>query len=110
MAHVGIVFHIFDMFRYLDDFEPIRCLGKGGFGIVFEARKIMEDCNYAVKRVSVPNTSVFLLFLSFKIQYMCASPTIGFFALGGGGGRISGWGGEFTYVPSPCPGYASAAS
>ncbi|CAB3379049.1 Hypothetical predicted protein [Cloeon dipterum] len=41
--------------RYLDDFEQIRCLGKGGFGVVFEARKKIDDCHYAVKRILLPN-------------------------------------------------------
>ncbi|KAG8591131.1 hypothetical protein GDO81_000055 [Engystomops pustulosus] len=41
--------------RYLTDFEPIRCLGRGGFGVVFEARNKVDDCNYAVKRIRLPN-------------------------------------------------------
>ncbi|XP_059472098.1 eukaryotic translation initiation factor 2-alpha kinase [Neocloeon triangulifer] len=41
--------------RYLDDFEQIRCLGKGGFGVVFEAKKKIDDCHYAVKRIKLPN-------------------------------------------------------
>ena len=29
--------------RYLTDFEPVRCLGKGGFGVVFESRNKLDD-------------------------------------------------------------------
>ncbi|XP_068083730.1 eukaryotic translation initiation factor 2-alpha kinase isoform X2 [Anabrus simplex] len=41
--------------RYLTDFEPIHCLGKGGFGIVFEAKNKIDECNYAIKRIALPN-------------------------------------------------------
>ena len=41
--------------RYLTDFEPIQCLGKGGFGVVFEVRNRLDDCHYAVKRIQLPN-------------------------------------------------------
>lgn len=41
--------------RYLTDFNPIQCLGKGGFGIVFEARNKIDECKYAVKRITLPN-------------------------------------------------------
>lgn len=41
--------------RYLDDFEPIHCLGKGGFGVVFQARNKIDDCDYAIKRITLPN-------------------------------------------------------
>ncbi|RXN24875.1 eukaryotic translation initiation factor 2-alpha kinase 3 [Labeo rohita] len=42
-------------FRYLTDFEPVQCLGRGGFGVVFEARNKVDDCNYAIKRIRLPN-------------------------------------------------------
>lgn len=42
--------------RYLTDFEPIRCLGRGGFGLVFEVRNRLDDCHYAVKRIQLPNS------------------------------------------------------
>ncbi len=29
--------------RYLVDFEPVRCLGKGGFGVVFESKNKLDD-------------------------------------------------------------------
>lgn len=41
--------------RYLADFEPVRCLGKGGFGLVLESRNKLDDCKYAVKRICLPN-------------------------------------------------------
>ena len=41
--------------RYLADFEPIQCLGRGGFGVVFEVRNRLDDCHYAVKRIQLPN-------------------------------------------------------
>lgn len=40
--------------RYVTDFIPIQCLGKGGFGIVFEAKNKIDECNYAVKRITLP--------------------------------------------------------
>ena len=42
--------------RYLTDFEPLQCLGRGGFGLVFEARNLLDDCHYAVKRIQLPNS------------------------------------------------------
>ncbi|XP_069671584.1 eukaryotic translation initiation factor 2-alpha kinase isoform X2 [Periplaneta americana] len=41
--------------RYLTDFNPVHCLGKGGFGVVFEARNKIDDCHYAIKRIPLPN-------------------------------------------------------
>ncbi|XP_034948141.1 eukaryotic translation initiation factor 2-alpha kinase-like isoform X2 [Chelonus insularis] len=41
--------------QYLSDYEPIDCLGKGGFGVVFEAKKKIDDCHYAIKRIELPN-------------------------------------------------------
>jgi len=40
--------------RYSSDFDSIRRLGRGGFGIVFEARNKIDDCHYAVKRICLP--------------------------------------------------------
>lgn len=34
--------------RYLTDFEPIQCLGRGGFGLVFEVRNRLDDCHYVI--------------------------------------------------------------
>lgn len=47
--------------RYLTDFEPVQCLGRGGFGVVFEARNKVDDCNYAIKRIRLPNRYLLLL-------------------------------------------------
>jgi translation initiation factor 2-alpha kinase 3 len=33
----------------------VKCLGRGGFGVVFESRQILDDCNYAIKRIAVSN-------------------------------------------------------
>lgn len=41
--------------RYLTDFHPVHCLGKGGYGIVFEAKNKIDDCHYAIKRIPLPN-------------------------------------------------------
>lgn len=46
--------------RYLTDFEPVQCLGRGGFGVVFEARNKVDDCNYAIKRIRLPNRYLLL--------------------------------------------------
>lgn len=40
--------------RYENDFTPLLCLGKGGFGVVFEARNNIDHCSYAVKRITLP--------------------------------------------------------
>eukprot|EP00095_Tigriopus_kingsejongensis_P010151 maker-scaffold575_size133042-snap-gene-0.27 protein:Tk10151 transcript:maker-scaffold575_size133042-snap-gene-0.27-mRNA-1 annotation:"eukaryotic translation initiation factor 2-alpha kinase isoform x1" len=42
--------------RYLSDFEPVQCLGKGGFGVVFEAKNKLDDNRYAVKRIRLPKS------------------------------------------------------
>lgn len=70
--------------RYLTDFEPIQCLGRGGFGLVFEVRNRLDDCHYAVKRIQLPNseearekvmrevkvsTSVYFLIICFKHKF-----------------------------------------
>ncbi|XP_071947965.1 eukaryotic translation initiation factor 2-alpha kinase 3-like [Antedon mediterranea] len=41
--------------RYLNDFEHQECLGKGGFGIVFQAKNRVDENEYAVKRITLPN-------------------------------------------------------
>ncbi|XP_022815705.1 eukaryotic translation initiation factor 2-alpha kinase isoform X2 [Spodoptera litura] len=40
--------------RYENDFTSVRCLGRGGFGVVFEAKNNIDDCSYAVKRITLP--------------------------------------------------------
>lgn len=41
--------------RFISDFIPVHCLGKGGFGVVFEAKNKIDDCHYAIKRIPLPN-------------------------------------------------------
>src|SRR5437868_1583893 len=35
--------------KYQEDFHFIQCLGRGGFGVVFESKKKSDSCHYAVK-------------------------------------------------------------
>ena len=39
--------------RYYTDFIQDTCLGKGGFGVVFQARNKLDDCEYAIKRITL---------------------------------------------------------
>jgi len=39
--------------RYLSDFHPLVCLGRGGFGVVFESKNKYDDIHYAVKRITL---------------------------------------------------------
>lgn len=41
--------------RFLSDFELVQCLGKGGFGVVFEVKNQLDDCCYAIKRILLPS-------------------------------------------------------
>lgn len=41
--------------RFQSDFDMQRCLGRGGFGVVFEAKNKLDDCSYAIKRIALPN-------------------------------------------------------
>ena len=41
--------------RFLTDFNLVRCLGRGGFGVVFEVKNKLDDCNYAIKRILLPS-------------------------------------------------------
>ena len=45
----------FLFFRYLTDYEPVQCLGAGGFGVVFESKNKLDEIHYAVKRVRLPS-------------------------------------------------------
>lgn len=40
--------------RFTNDFETVSCLGKGGFGVVFKVRQKIDECNYAIKRITLP--------------------------------------------------------
>lgn len=42
--------------RFQSDFDMLRCLGKGGFGVVFEVKNKLDDCNYAIKRILLPES------------------------------------------------------
>lgn len=41
--------------RYLSDFSHQECLGKGGFGIVFQAQNRVDESSYAIKRICLPH-------------------------------------------------------
>ena len=41
--------------RFFQDFETEKCLGKGGFGVVFKAKNKMDNRSYAVKRIRLPH-------------------------------------------------------
>ena len=41
--------------RYLTDYEPLQCLGAGGFGVVVESKNKLDENHYAVKRVRLPS-------------------------------------------------------
>ncbi|XP_060083562.1 eukaryotic translation initiation factor 2-alpha kinase 3-like [Ylistrum balloti] len=43
--------------RYRQDFEQIQVLGRGGYGVVFEARNKMDTCCYAVKRIELKSSA-----------------------------------------------------
>ncbi|KAI8793692.1 eukaryotic translation initiation factor 2-alpha kinase 3 isoform X2 [Biomphalaria glabrata] len=42
--------------RFESDFDCLHCLGKGGFGVVFEAVNKVDDQHYAVKRTMLPKS------------------------------------------------------
>lgn len=44
------------LFRYCTDFEQVACLGKGGFGVVYQARNRLDVCDYAIKRITLHNS------------------------------------------------------
>ncbi|XP_022218634.2 eukaryotic translation initiation factor 2-alpha kinase isoform X1 [Drosophila obscura] len=41
--------------RFQTDFDLMTCLGRGGFGVVFEAKNKLDENHYAVKRITLPN-------------------------------------------------------
>ncbi|XP_050397679.1 eukaryotic translation initiation factor 2-alpha kinase 3 [Patella vulgata] len=42
--------------RFSSEFEFVHSLGKGGFGVVFEAKNKIDECHYAVKRITLSNS------------------------------------------------------
>lgn len=40
--------------RFDDDFTIIKRLGKGGFGVVLEVYQKIDNCKYAIKRITIP--------------------------------------------------------
>ncbi|XP_017082189.1 eukaryotic translation initiation factor 2-alpha kinase isoform X2 [Drosophila eugracilis] len=40
--------------RFQSDFELMQCLGRGGFGVVFEAKNKLDENRYAIKRITLP--------------------------------------------------------
>jgi len=36
-------------------------LGKGGFGVVFHAKNALDECDYAIKRITLPNRYLILI-------------------------------------------------
>lgn len=41
--------------RYLNEFQHIRLIGKGGFGYVFEAKHKIDERVFAIKRIKLKN-------------------------------------------------------
>ncbi|XP_060646711.1 eukaryotic translation initiation factor 2-alpha kinase isoform X1 [Drosophila nasuta] len=41
--------------RFQTDFDLMQCLGRGGFGVVFEAKNKLDENRYAIKRITLPN-------------------------------------------------------
>ncbi|XP_072402239.1 eukaryotic translation initiation factor 2-alpha kinase [Diabrotica undecimpunctata] len=44
--------------RYVNQYDTVRCLGKGGFGVVFEVKHKYDDCSYAIKRITLPKKTL----------------------------------------------------
>ncbi|GMT25532.1 hypothetical protein PFISCL1PPCAC_16829, partial [Pristionchus fissidentatus] len=43
--------------RFAEEFKPIKELGRGAFGCVFEAENLLDEWKYAVKRIAIPQKS-----------------------------------------------------
>jgi translation initiation factor 2-alpha kinase 3 len=52
----GLVFTMFSS-RFERDFEIVGVLGRGGFGEVYDVRKPLDECSYAIKRIRLPRRS-----------------------------------------------------
>ena len=50
------LFLFFHYYRFYNEFEQKACLGRGGFGVVFESTNKMDDCSYAIKRITLNNS------------------------------------------------------
>ncbi|KJH47565.1 kinase domain protein [Dictyocaulus viviparus] len=59
--------------KFVQDFEPVKLLGHGGFGVVFEAKNRLDECPYAVKRIAVVNRYQTKLYSLSSICYGCNS-------------------------------------
>ena len=44
---------VYILFRYTLEYEHVRFLGRGGFGVVFEAINKLDERRVAIKRVSL---------------------------------------------------------
>ena len=44
--------------RFVSDYEPVRCLGQGSFGIVLQARDKLVGISYAVKRIGLTSSEL----------------------------------------------------
>ncbi|KAM3424061.1 hypothetical protein BST61_g11388 [Cercospora zeina] len=44
--------------RYIQDFEEIGLLGKGGFGEVYQVRHKLDHCIYAVKKIPIRDSTI----------------------------------------------------
>jgi translation initiation factor 2-alpha kinase 3 len=40
---------------FLTDSHPVHCLGKGGFGVIFEAKNKIDDHHYTIKHIPLSN-------------------------------------------------------
>lgn len=45
-----------DKSRFQTDFDMVQCLGKGGYGVVFEVKNKLDGCQYAIKRIAMPKS------------------------------------------------------
>ena len=55
--------------RYENEFTTVRRLGRGGFGVVFEAKNNIDNQSYAVKRITLPTRYVFVF--AFIVAELC---------------------------------------
>ena len=41
--------------RFISDYETRSCLGRGAYGVVFQAKNKVDGIEYAVKRITLPS-------------------------------------------------------